>query len=71
MSRHPPFDLWNGSNDNDENEKGHTGRERENGRKERYNKTARMRHQCRKITVLSCHRCLIKTGVEKMNDIEI
>ncbi len=24
-----------------------------------------IRNQCRKITVLSCHRCLIKTGVEK------
>jgi len=25
------------------------------------------RHQYRKTTVLSCHRCLINTGVEKMN----
>jgi hypothetical protein len=24
-----------------------------------------IRHQCRKTTVLSCHRCLSKTGVEK------
>ncbi len=29
------------------------------------NRTARIRHQCRKTTVLSCHRCLINTGVEK------
>jgi hypothetical protein len=33
------------------------------------NKTAHIRHQCRKIAVLSCHRCLIKTGVEIMNNI--
>jgi len=26
-----------------------------------------VRHQCRITTVLSCHRCLINTGVEKMN----
>ncbi len=31
--------------------------------------TAHIPHQCRKTTVLSCHRCLIKTGVEKMNNI--
>ncbi len=31
------------------------------------NRTVRIRHQYRKKTVLSCHRCLIKTGVEKMN----
>ncbi len=31
------------------------------------NRTARTRHQCRKTTVLSCHRCLNNTGVEKMN----
>jgi hypothetical protein len=31
----------------------------------------RIKHQCRKTTVLSCHRCLINTGVEKMNNIEI
>jgi hypothetical protein len=30
-----------------------------------------IRHQCRKTTVLSCKRCLIKTGVEKMNNILI
>ncbi len=30
---------------------------------------AHIRHQCRKTTVLSCHRCLINTGVEKMNNI--
>jgi hypothetical protein len=28
---------------------------------------ARIRHQCRKIAVLSCHRFLINSGVEKMN----
>ncbi len=28
-----------------------------------------IRHQRRKTTVLSCHRCLIYTGVEKMNNI--
>ncbi len=31
------------------------------------NRTACIRHQCRKTTVLSCHRCLLNTGVEKMN----
>ncbi len=31
--------------------------------------TAHIRHQCRKTTVLSFHRCLIQTGVEKMNHI--
>ncbi len=30
------------------------------------NRRARIRHQCKE---LSCHRCLIKTGVEKMNNI--
>jgi hypothetical protein len=29
------------------------------------NGTAYIRHQCRKATVLSCHRCLVNTGVEK------
>ncbi len=29
------------------------------------NRTAHIRHQWRKTTVLSCHRCLINTGVEK------
>jgi len=29
------------------------------------NGTVHIRHQCRKTTVLSCHRCLINTGVEK------
>jgi len=29
------------------------------------NKTAHIRHQCRKTAVLSCHRCLINTIVEK------
>ncbi len=33
------------------------------------NRRAHIRHQCRKATVLSCHRCLINTGVEKMNNI--
>jgi hypothetical protein len=35
-------------------------------------RTARIRHQCRKTAVLSCHRCLINTGVEKikMNNIK-
>jgi hypothetical protein len=26
-------------------------------------------HQCRETTVLSCHRCLISSGVKKMNNI--
>ncbi len=33
------------------------------------NGTANIRHQCRKIAVLSCHRFLINSGVEKMNNI--
>ncbi len=33
------------------------------------NRTAQVRHQCRKTTVLSCHRRLIITGVEKLNSI--
>jgi len=33
------------------------------------NRTELVRHHCRKTTVLSCHRCLINTGVEKMNNI--
>jgi hypothetical protein len=33
------------------------------------NRTERIRHQCRKTNVLSCHRCLINTGVEKMKNI--
>ncbi len=33
------------------------------------NRTAHIRHQCRKTTVLSCQRCLINTGIEKMNNI--
>ncbi len=37
----------------------------------RLNRVAHIRHPCMKITVLSCHRCLIKTGVEKMKNIEI
>ncbi len=31
------------------------------------NRTAHIKHQCRKTTVLSCLICLINTGVEKMN----
>jgi len=31
------------------------------------NRTEHIRHQCRKATVLSCHRCLINSGVEKIN----
>ncbi len=30
---------------------------------------AHNRHLCIKNTVLGCHRCLINTGVEKMNNI--
>ncbi len=30
-----------------------------------YNWRAHIRHQCRKTTVLSCHRCLINTDVKK------
>jgi hypothetical protein len=33
------------------------------------NRTARIRHWCRKTTVLSCQRCLINTGIEKVNNI--
>jgi hypothetical protein len=33
------------------------------------NGTAHIRHRCRKTTALSCHSYLIKTGVEKMNNI--
>jgi hypothetical protein len=35
-----------------------------------YNKTAGIRHQCRKTTVLRCHRCLINTDVEKTKKIK-
>ncbi len=34
-----------------------------------FNRTACIRHQCRKTTVSRCHRCLINTGVEKINNI--
>ncbi len=34
-----------------------------------FNRAACIRHQCRKTTVLRCHRCLIYNGVEKMNNI--
>jgi len=33
------------------------------------NRTAHIIHLCRKTTVLSCHRHLINSGVEKMNNI--
>jgi hypothetical protein len=33
------------------------------------NGRAHIRHQCRKKAVLSCHRFLINSGVEKMNNI--
>jgi len=36
-----------------------------------FNRTARIKHQCRKMTVISCHRCLINIGVEKVNNISI
>jgi hypothetical protein len=36
-----------------------------------FNRKEHIGHQCRKTTVLSCHGYLIKTGVEKMNYIEI
>jgi hypothetical protein len=32
---------------------------------------AHIGHQCRKTTVLRCHRCLIDPGNDKMNIIEI
>jgi hypothetical protein len=35
----------------------------------RNNRIAYIRHLCRKTAVLNCHRCLINTGVEKMNHI--
>jgi hypothetical protein len=34
-----------------------------------HNGTAHNRHQCRKTAVLSCHRFLINSGIEKMNNI--
>ncbi len=36
-----------------------------------HNRTTCNRHLCRKMTVLSYHRCLINTGVEKINNILI
>jgi hypothetical protein len=33
------------------------------------NRTACIGHQCRKMAVLSCHRYIINTGVEDMNNI--
>ncbi len=33
-----------------------------------YNGTEQIRHQCRETVVLSCHRFLINSGVEKMNN---
>jgi len=35
----------------------------------KFNGTAGIRHQCRKTAVLSCHRFLINSGVEEMNNI--
>ncbi len=32
-----------------------------------HNRTTHNRQSCRKTMVLSCHRCLTNTGVEKMN----
>jgi hypothetical protein len=34
-----------------------------------HNGTAHIRQQCNKTAVLSCHRFLINSGVEKMNNI--
>ncbi len=31
-----------------------------------FNRTACIRHQCRKTTVSRCHRCLINPGVKKL-----
>jgi hypothetical protein len=31
------------------------------------NRTGHIRYQCRKTAVLSCYRCLIDTGVEKIS----
>jgi len=36
-----------------------------------FNGTTCIRHQCKKIAVLSCHRFLINSGVENMNNISI
>jgi len=36
-----------------------------------FNRTAHIRHQCKKTIVLSYHRCLINTGIVKMNNIWI
>ncbi len=33
------------------------------------NRTAHTRHLCRKTTVINCHRYLMNTGAEKMNNI--
>jgi hypothetical protein len=33
------------------------------------NMRACIRHQCMKTTFLSCHRCLLKTGIEKISNI--
>jgi hypothetical protein len=35
--------------------------------KDQSTRTVHIRHQCRKTIVLSCHRSLINTGVEKIN----
>ena len=34
-----------------------------------HRRTACIRHLCRKTADLNCHRCLINTGIEKMNNI--
>ncbi len=39
------------------------------GAKNDLNGTAHIRHQCRKTAILSCHRFLINSSVEKMNNI--
>ncbi len=36
-----------------------------------FNRTQHIRHQCRKTTVLICHRCIINSGIEKMSYIYI
>ncbi len=38
-------------------------------RKSIQNRGAHIRYQCRKTTVLSCHRCLINTGSKNINTI--
>jgi hypothetical protein len=33
------------------------------------NRTSRIRHQCKKTTVLSCYRWLINTSIENLNNV--